>query len=52
MLQKKQEEERKVKAEGFEKKRKEREEQASKAKANPIRGVKPKVRSAASSVHV
>lgn len=41
---KKQDEDRKVKNEGLEKKRKEREEAATKAKANTIRGVKPKVR--------
>ncbi|GAA5956271.1 hypothetical protein JCM21900_006591 [Sporobolomyces salmonicolor] len=39
---KKQEEERKVKADGLEKKRKERDEVAAKAKANSIRSVKPK----------
>ncbi|GAA5860035.1 hypothetical protein JCM1840_001850 [Sporobolomyces johnsonii] len=39
---KKQEEERKVKADGLDKKRKERDEAAAKAKANSIRGVKPK----------
>lgn len=44
MLKKKQEEERKLKVEGLEKKRKEREEAASKAaKGAAIRGVKPKV---------
>ena len=45
LLKRKQEEERKAKVEGLEKKRKEREEAATKAtKGSVIRGVKPKVR--------
>lgn len=45
LLKRKQEEERKAKVEGLEKKRKEREEAASKAtKGSVVRGVKPKVR--------
>ena len=45
LLKRKQEEERKAKVEGLEKKRKEREEAATKAtKGSVVRGVKPKVR--------